>query len=589
MAISRTFDLLEYSLNHHPRADAFCVKRHGQWEYFSTQQLYDSANHFSLGMLALGFRPKDHIATLSNNRPEWNMIDLGLAQCGLVHVPLYPNISTSDCHHILEEADIKAIFIANTSVFLQVKLAIHQLGSQIQVFCIDPIEGIANWTEIMDLGKRYRNHYQKELQKIKSRILPQALASIIYTSGTTGTPKGVMLSHHNIISNLLATIAVFKLNHQHRVLSFLPLNHMYERLANYIYQYKGVGIYYAENMQTIGENLREIRAHGFATVPRMIEKLVAKIVAKGRSLPWLPRQIFFWALKLGYRFEHNREKGAWYQLQLKLARRWVFRKWLNALGGNIQFISCGGAALQSHLSRLFWAMGIPLQEGYGLTETAPIIASNRTHWPDTHFGTVGLAMENVEIKIAPDGEILTRGPNLMLGYYKNPALTQQAIDSDGWFHTGDMGRMVKGRFLQITDRKKEIFKTSGGTYIAPQAIETKLKASPFIDQLMIIGENRRFPAALIAPDFEFLSAWCKRKGIPAISPQELVRHPLIINRIKQEIDKFNRDLGQAMKIKVIKLLPHTWSTETGELSPTLKLRRKVILKKYTTLIQEIYL
>ncbi|MFA8433608.1 MAG: long-chain fatty acid--CoA ligase [Marinifilaceae bacterium] len=587
--VQRIFDLLDnYRVKFPDKLDAFAQKLKGKWVKYSSEEYIRNANLISYALLKLGITKGDKIISISNNRPEWNFVDMAMAQIGAIHVPLYPNISRKNYKYIIEHCEPVAIFISHDEMFQKLAPLLQKETSIKHIYSFNQIEGAPYWKKLLDVGLEAESEYSEKLRKIKDSILPNDLCTIIYTSGTTGNPKGVMLSHHNFISNVKASADFLVLNSSHKVMSFLPINHVYERMANYQYQIKGIGIYYAESMDTIGENLREVKPHGFATVPRLLEKVYDKIMAKGKQLPPIKRSLFMWAVNLGKRYELNRANGWWYEFQLKIARKLVFQKWQEALGGNIKFMCSGGAALQVRLEKLFWAAGIPVQEGYGLTETSPIIAANRNEWPDVCFGTVGPVLEGVSVKIAQDGEILVKGPNVMMGYFKNPKLTSKAIDEEGWFHTGDIGCMVQERFLKITDRKKEMFKTSGGIYIAPQVIENKLKESPFIDQLMVVGESRRFPAAIISPDFEFLKEYCKIKHLTYKDEKHIILNQRIMNRIMEEVKKANMSLDQPKKIKSIRLVSETWTPEGGELSPTLKLKRKVLTKKYNRLIDDIY-
>ncbi|WP_243421777.1 AMP-dependent synthetase/ligase [Marinifilum breve] len=587
--VTRIFDLLDnYRENYPDKSDAFAKKEDGKWVTYSTEQYLKYSDLISYALLDSGLKKGDRVITISNNRPEWNFIDMALAQIGVIHVPLYPTISAKSYDFIIRHCEPSIIFVSSEELYFKVEPLLSDHPSVKEVYSFDKIKAVTHWVRLLDMGKALDDKYVDELKSIKETIKPQDVVTIIYTSGTTGNPKGVMLSHHNFISNVLASAARLILNSSHKCLSFLPINHVYERMVNYQYQYKGIGIYYAESMETIGDNLREIKPHGFATVPRLLEKVYDKIMAKGKSLPTLKKSLFLWAVNLGQKYELNRANGWWYEFKLKIARKLIFSKWQEALGGNIMFMCSGGAALQVRLERLFWAAGIPVQEGYGLTETSPIIAANQNSYPDVKFGTVGPVLDGVEVKIAEDGEILARGPNIMLGYYKNQELTNEVIDKDGWFHTGDIGCMVEDRFLKITDRKKEIFKTSGGIYIAPQVIENKLKESPFIDQAIVIGEFRRFPSVLISPDFEFLKEYCKRKKLDFISPEEIIKNERIQIRIWKEIEKTNVNLDRPKKIKTSRLVSDVWTPDSGELSPTLKLKRKVIKDKYDDLIRDIY-
>ena len=586
--ITRTFDIVDALLENYRKEDILAVKRNGKWEKFSTEEYARNTNLFSYGLLALGFKKQDKIITVSNNRPEWNFMDMGMTQVGVVHVPVYPTIGDDDYKHIMKHSDAKIVIVSSQEYYEKIKPLADETPNIDKVYTLDEVEGAPNWNEILELGKKNEEKYKEELQCIKDSIDQDEMMSIIYTSGTTGTPKGAMLSHRNFIANVEATKDIIPINETHRFLSFLPLCHVFERMVNYFWQYMGASVYYAESFETIGENLREINPHGFATVPRVVEKLFDKIMLKGKELTGIKKSLFFWAVNLGLRYELNRANGWWYELQLKLANKLIFSKWREALGGNIFVIVSGGAALQPRLARLFTAAGMPIQEGYGLTETSPVIAVNYDKYPLLKFGTVGPILNNIEVKIAEDGEILMRGPSLMLGYYKDPERTAEAIDKDGWFHTGDIGVILEHNILKITDRKKEIFKLSTGKYVAPQVVENKFKESQFIEQIMVVGAGEKYAAAIISPSFEFLHGWCFKNNIKFRDNTDLIRHPKVIERYQKEIDKLNKGLGRHEQIKKFALTPDEWTTDTGELSPTLKLKRKVVKEKYRKEFNSLY-
>jgi len=588
MDVTRIFDLLDRYQEFFQKEDVMSGKKNGEWIKYSSQDYVNFSNYFSYGLLAMGFEKGDKIATVSNNRPEWNFVDMGMMQAGIVHVPIYPTISGDEYKHILSHSDVKGIIISDKVLYTKLKDLIGALPTIKYVYTFNDVEGVKNWMEIVDLGKNEETSWKDKLILIKEAIQPDDIATLIYTSGTTGSSKGVMLSHWNIVTNFIATSKIQPLDHNHKVLSFLPLCHIYERMMNYHFQYKGISIYYAENLGTIADNLKEIKADGFNTVPRLLEKVYDKIVAKGKDLPGMKRHIFSWALRLGLKYELNGANGAWYELQLKLADKLVFSKWRDAFGGQVKIIVSGGSALQPRLARLFWAAKMRVMEGYGLTETAPVLAVNHAVYPDVRFGTVGPVLEGVTVKIADDGEILAKGPNLMLGYYKDLEYTQQVIDEEGWFHTGDIGVMEQGKFLKITDRKKEIFKLSAGKYVAPQLIENKFKESNFIEQIMVVGENEKFASAIIAPNFNHLHFWATKHKIHFRDNCDLVKRPEIIARMQKEVDKTNKSLGEHEKIKRFRMVCEEWSPLTGELSPTLKLRRALLYEKYDSILREIY-
>jgi len=588
MEVTRTFDILDLYREKNIKDDALAGKEDGVWVKYSSAQYVEIASQVSYGLLAFGLKKGDRIATISNNRPEWNFVDMGMSQAGFIHVPVYPTISSEEYTYILNHAEPSIVFISDKTLFEKLSPICEKITSIKAIFTFNQIEGARNWKELLELGKKNEEKYRDELVKIKNSIKPGDMVTILYTSGTTGFPKGVILTHDNLISNVKASVGVHPLDHRHRALSFLPISHVYERMLNYHFQYKGISIYYAESMGTIAANAQEIKPDLFSTVPRLLEGIYDKIIGKGKDLSFPKKQIFFWAVNLGLRFEHNRKNGWWYHLRLKLADKLIFSKWRAVLGGKIQIMVSGAAALQPRLIRIFWAAGIKVLEGYGLTETSPVIAVNNLTTNEIMFGTVGPAVDRVEVKIAEDGEILCKGPNVMSGYYKEPGLTKEVIDTDGWFHTGDVGMLVDVKYLKITDRKKEIFKLSSGKYIAPQVIENKLKESFFIQQVMVVGENEKFASAIISPNFPFLHEWASRHEIKFRDNEELITLKEVNDRFQREVNNVNKLLGEHEKIKRIRLVKDEWSTNTGELSPTLKLKRKPLYEKYEPILKEIY-
>ena len=571
------FELLEHQQRRHPLDYAFAAKEQGTWKRYSTAQSLDEINQVALGLLAIGLQPGDRIATVSNNRPEWNFLDLGMLQVGGVHVPLYPTITDQDYRYILEHAEVRWVMVSDASLYERIAPIAREFPHIAGVYTFNRVPGAQHWSEIKAAARLDLGH---ELLNRRAVIQKEDTATIIYTSGTTGFPKGVMLSHHNIMSNLLEAAVRVPCKAGDKSLSFLPLNHIYERMLTYMMMYSSIGIHYAESMETIGENLKEIKPQVFSTVPRLLEKVYDKIVAKGMELTGVKRKLFFWALDLGLRYEFKEANGWWYETQLKWANKLIFSKWREALGGNVQAIVSGAAALQPRLARVFWAAKIPVLEGYGLTETSPVIAVNYLATGQVEFGTVGPVLEGVELRIAEDGEILCKGSNIMQGYYKDEALTREVIDPDGWFHTGDIGTLTAQGNLKITDRKKEIFKTSGGKYIAPQAMENKFKESIYIEQLMVCGENQKHPSALIVPAWEVLNDWATKNGLGDQAPSALVQNPQVIALLQSEVDRFNKEYGQWEQVKKFTLLPVTWTVESGELTPTMKLKRKFIVGKF---------
>ncbi|MBK7087089.1 MAG: long-chain fatty acid--CoA ligase [Flavobacteriales bacterium] len=580
MTVDRLFDVPRYQLAHFPKADAIASKEKGQWRPYSTQELIDLSEQLALGLLALGVLPGDTVAICSGNRSEWCLVDQAILRIGAITVPIYPTSSKEDYLYILQHAQVKVCFTANAEIHAKAA----QPGCPEHQFTFDAVPGARLWSEVAKMG---RQADKPLLHGYEARVKRSDLATIIYTSGTTGRPKGVMLSHDNILSNVEGSATRFPVDATAKAISFLPLSHIYERMLMYLYMRVGVSIYFQESLEDLGDRIREVQPHVFTAVPRLLEKIYDKIVAKGEDLTGVKRKLFFWALDLGLRYEvHGR--SPWYNLQLALARKLIFSKWQAALGGNVKICASGSAALQPRLARVFNAAGIPLMEGYGLTESSPVISVNDMRNDGLRFGTVGKLIPGVQVRIAADGEILAKGPNIMMGYYKEPELTKEALDAEGWLHTGDIGELDADGFLKITDRKKEIFKTSGGKYVAPQVLENKLKASRFIEQAMVIGENRKFPAALIVPNFGFLKDYCEIKGIPFESREQVIADKRIVDRIFEEVTKADADKGHWEQVKKIALLPQEMSIEGGELTPSMKLRRKPILAKYADIVERIY-
>jgi long-chain acyl-CoA synthetase len=585
MEFKRLFDLLDYQVKAFPKDDALACKINGSWKKYSSQEYATTADKLSTGLLKLGIQKEDKVAIVSPNRPEWNFVDMALQQIGAVSVPIYPTNTIENYNFIFKDAGVKLIFAADQELYDKSKEASKGISDILEIYSFDPIKGVKHWEEIKKLGEEINT---TNLSAIKESIKSENLVTLIYTSGTTGNPKGVMLTHFNILSNVSACAPLLPVNHHHRALSFLPLSHVYERMLNYLYTRCGISIYYAENINTVAENLKEVRPHIFVTVPRLLEKVYDKIIEKGASLSGIKKKLFYWALDLGHQYENNENQGIFYNFQLWLANKIIFNQWRAALGGNIVVIISGGAALQPRLAKVFWAAQVKVMEGYGLTETSPVIAVNRPKEGESMVGTVGIPLPNVEVKIAPDGEILAKGPSIMKGYYNKPDLTAEVIDSDGWFHTGDIGELVNGKFLKITDRKKEMFKTSGGKYIAPQAIENKFKESRIIEQIMVIGEGRKFASALIVPSYTGLKAWCDKKGISYSDEASLIKNEAVVEKFKKEVEAFNEYFAQFEKIKKFQLVKDPWTIESGEMTPTLKLKRKVILENFKEVIEKMY-
>lgn len=587
MKVTRTFDLVDLGCKVSPREVMFGGKHGNEWVTYSTEAVRELTDLFSCGMMSLGYGRGDHIATITPNKAEWNIVDHGLAQAGMIHVPVYPTIGHEEYEYILNHSGVKAVFVGNKQIYNKISSVSAGIPAIRSLFAFDQVNDLMTLDEIIEEGRKQRERFLPELTAVRDSIKPSDLVTIIYTSGTTGNPKGVMLSHNNLVSNAIATSTAHEFGLGYRALSFLPLCHVYERMMNYHFQYKGTSIYYLENMGIIADTMREIKPHIANTVPRLLEKIYDNIINKGKNLPWMKKQIFFWAVILGlkYRITGN---SRFYRFRLGIARKLVFNKWKEALGGELRVLVSGGAALQSRLERIFWAAGIPVLQGYGLTETSPVIAVNPFRIPDIMFETVGPVLEDVEVKIDEDGEILCKGPNVMMGYYREPELTAQVIDAEGWFHTGDIGRIEQGRFLKITDRKKEMFKLSAGKYISPQVIENKLKESIFIEQAMVIGENEKFASALVSPNFTFLHDWCSIHRIQYRDNADLIEIPEVIERFAREVREVNKSLGEFEQIKRFRLVTEEWTPQTGELSPTLKLKRNVLTERYHNTINEIY-
>lgn len=583
--VKRIFDLHYHQLNNFPKKDALTAKIDGKWVPTSTKSMIDQATEFASGLLELGLNPGDKIGLISNNRPEWHIADLGILMAGMINVPIYPTITKEDYEYILTNAEVKLCLVADEDLFEKVNSIKENVSSLNSIYSFNNLKVCAHWTAIKELGE-HKN--LERIEEIKSSVKENDLATLIYTSGTTGRPKGVMLSHKNLVSNAVASRERLPVGSDSCSLSFLPLCHVYERMVCYLYIYTGTSIYYAESLDTIGDNLKEVHPQVFTAVPRLLEKVYDKIVAKGTALTGIKKGLFFWALSLGQRYELNGKNGAWYEFQLKLANKIIFNKWREALGGKAKAVASGAAALQPRLARVFLAAQIPVMEGYGLTETSPVLAVNAQENDGVRIGTVGRPLSGVQIKIASDGEILAKGPNVMLGYYKDETATKEVFTDDGWFKTGDLGEMVEDQYLKITGRKKETFKTSGGKYIAPQTIENKMKESSFIEQIMVIGEGEKHPAAIIQPSFDFLKEWCKRKKIDYTSNEEMIKQERIINRIYREVEHYNEGFAQYERVKKIILSPSEWGIDTGEMTPTMKVKRRVIMENFKEEIEKCY-
>ena len=587
---ARVFDLFAYQQTHYPKPDALAYKVNGTWVQFSTDQVVSIVEGLACGLQLAGIRAGDKIANVTdNNRPEWNFVDLAILSIGAVHVPIYPNASADDYRFILSDARPSLVFVSNQRLLELIRPLAAEVSDIRGIYTYDEVAGAECWKKLEAAGKEALQEVtaKERLMQARAAVKPEDLATLIYTSGTTGQPKGVMLSHVNLVSNAIAAAEILRPCGHERALSFLPLCHIYERTVVNMYAYVGTSIYYAENLDSVGQNLREVKPDTFSTVPRLLEKIYERILARGEQLSGLQRRIFFWALNLGLNSDPDLPCPWFKRWQLAVADFLVFRKWREALGGQISGIISGSAALQPRLARVFWAAGIFVWEGYGPTEAAPVVAVNRPKTALHKLGTVGPVIPGGELKIADDGEILYRGPNVMMGYYRRPDLTKETIDTEGWLHTGDVGEL-DGPFLKITDRKKEIFKTSGGKYIAPQQVENQLKQSRFIGQCMVVGENHKFPAALIVPQFDALRAWLATHGEAIQDRVEVLKHPRVTELIQSEIDHCNQGFGRYTQVKKFVLLAEEWTIASGELTPTLKLKRKQILKKHASEIVALY-
>ena len=585
--ITRLFDFPYYQLEHKPNDSALVTKYNGKWESTSTQEYLNNANTISRALLRLGIQKNDKIAIISStNRTEWNIMDIGILQTGAQNIPIYPTICAEDYEYVLNHSESIYCFVSDAEVLEKVNKVKANTNIK-EVYSFNHIEGCKHYSELFELGKDESN--QPEVEARKDAVKPSDLATIIYTSGTTGKPKGVMLSHWNITSNAIdASERLPAMGKDTRILSFLPICHIFERVLIYLYQYAGATIYFAEGIDKIGENAKEVKPNLMSVVPRLLEKLFDKIMLKGEDLTGIKKALFFWAVKLGEKWEPYGANGAWYEFKLKIANKLIFSKWRDALGGELHTMVSGSAALQTRLTRVFSAAGMQVMQGYGLTETSPVVSVEM--YANRHFkvGTVGKTIKNVEVKIAEDGEILIKGPNVMLGYFKDPEKTASVMTGD-YFHTGDKGEIDSDGFLKITGRKKEMFKTSGGKYVIPPLLENDMKQSLFIEQIMVIGEGEKMPAALIQPNFDFIRDWIdhKQNGV-GTSETEIANSELVINRIQKEVDKYNKSFGKWEQIKRFELTPEAWTIDGGQLTPTMKMKREIIKGIYQDLYDKIY-
>ena len=588
---TRLFDCLELNQANTPAATMMAAKENGVWKKYSNLEVAGIVNKFSAGLLQLGISSgdntpegRDKIAVISKNRPEWLFLDLAVQQIGAVLTPVYPTVNVNELEFVFSDAAVKFVFVNDHELFGKVNSIKKNLPALKEIYSFEKIEGVKHWTEILSLAN---DDLTAEVKIISAKIKYEDLVTIIYTSGTTGKPKGVMLSHKNILSNVLDSLPCFPPGENMKALSFLPLNHIFERMVTFLYLYKNTSIFFAENLEKISDNLKEVQPQMFTTVPRLLEKVYEKIMHKGNELTGIKRKLFFWAHSLALKFEINKSQGFLYKMQLSIANKLIFSKWREALGNEIKCIVSGGAACQVKLIRIFTAARIIIMEGYGLTETSPVISVNRYQAEGRMFGTVGPLIKNVQVKFADDGEVLCKGPNIMMGYYKRPDLTDDAME-DGWFKTGDIGMMIDNKFLKITDRKKEMFKTSGGKYVAPVVVENVLKESPYIENIMVIGADRKYVGALITPSFNVLKQWTREHNIQDSANEEIIKNPQVLELYKNEVEHYNLQFNSVEQIKKFELLPNDWSIETGEMTPKLSLKRKVIMEKYKDAVNKIY-
>jgi long-chain acyl-CoA synthetase len=589
----RLFDCIAYQMEKFPKPDMLAAKENGTWRTYSTREISETVDILACGLSAIGVsgndltvERQDKIAIISNNRAEWLITDLAVQKLGAVLVPIYPTTSNHEIEFIFQDAAVKYVFVSSAELYEKIKQVRPNIPSIQNIYTFDHIDGVDHWSSLLHSATDIK---KQELELISNSIRPEHLATIIYTSGTTGTPKGVMLTHNNIMSNVMLSKESFPFEDRpdFRVLSFLPLNHILEKMVSYIYMFSGISIYYAESFDTIGVNLREVKPNLFATVPRILEKLYEGIMSRGAALKGFKRALFFWAVELGKKYDNNQSQGLWYSLQLKIANRLIFKKWREALGNNIRYVIVGGAACQIRLLRIFTSAGIPVYEGYGPTENSPVIAVNRRGKGLCRFGTVGPVINGIDLRLEADGEICVKGSSVMKGYYKRPDLTAEAV-IDGWLHTGDIGVLEVGKFLRITDRKKELFKTSGGKYVAPAAIENKIKESRFIEQIIVVGSEMKFVGALIVPAFTHLAEWCTQNGYDTSSHMAMIQNPAVIKFYRGIVDEFNQQFNHVEQIKKFELMSAEWNIENGELTPKLNIKRKVILEKYKPVIDKIY-
>jgi long-chain acyl-CoA synthetase len=592
MSPTRLFDCLAYQLEKFPKDDMLVAKENGTWRKYPSAEIQQTINRLTAGLLQLGIsgndmttEKRDKIAIISNNRPEWLITDMAVQQAGAILVPIYPTTNPLEIEFIFNDAEVKYVFVSSEDLFNKVQDIRSKIPSVKNIYTFNKIEGADHWTQLIAPD----DSSLAKVEESKAKIKKEDLATIIYTSGTTGVPKGVMLSHNNIVTNIFFAKESFPFDDRPelKALSFLPLNHIFEKTVSYVYMFSGIGIYYAESLETIVVNLQEIKPNVFTTVPRLLEKVYERIMSKGTELTGIKKKLFFWAVGLGRKYDNRISRGFFYNMQLSLANKLIFNKWREALGGNIRYIITGGAACQERLMRIFNAAKIPLYEGYGPTENSPVISINGRLPGRQKYGTVGPVVTGIEVKLEEDGEICVKGSTVMVGYYKRQDLTAETV-IDGWLHTGDIGTFEDGIFLRITDRKKELFKTSGGKYVAPAAIENKLKESRFIEQAMVVGAEKKFVGALIVPSFVNLKNWCKQNNIEYTSDDAIINQPQVTALFKEIVEKANQNFNHVEQVKKFELLAREWSIESGEMTPKLSLKRKVVMEKYKDVIERIY-
>ncbi|MAQ47531.1 MAG: long-chain fatty acid--CoA ligase [Flavobacteriales bacterium] len=589
----KIFQLAERYHKLFPKKDMLAIQQNGVMKTYSTEEYIATTNNIAYGLLEMGIEKNDKICIISPNRPEWSLVDMGINKIGAINAPIYPNITRKEYKYIIQDCGAKIIFVGSSEIYEKIKDLDKEIDCLKEIYSFDQLDNINNWQEIINKG--VEKPKPEKLKEIQKTIQKNDLFTLIYTSGTTGNPKGVMLSHSNVISQITTLRDQLPIGMDDRAISFLPLCHVFERMIEYFYMFKGVSIYYAQSLETLGDDLKKIQPTIMPTVPRLLEKVYDKILAKGAELKGLKKILFFWAVNLGLKHEYNKANGFWYELQLSIANKIIFNKWRDAVGGRIRYIVSGASALQERIAKIFTAAQMPVLEGYGLSETSPVISVNLAHTNDAHYGTVGTIIEGVELKLVHEdgmkegeGEITIKGPNVMMGYYNKPEETSKVIDSEGWFHTGDIGRLIQGRYLKITDRKKEIFKTSGGKYIAPQVMENRFKESRLIEQIIVIGEGEKHPAAFIVPSEEGLNFWCKKHDILFTNLKDVINKNKVVDKFEKEVNYYNSFFNDYEKIKIFKLIGNSWSVDGGELTATMKLRRKNILEKYRNLYEEIY-